>query len=109
VVVLAIFVAGPGLRAECLLLCTKADQPAARSACHDEPADGAAIGTHHDCATIAPAVITVVKRATTDRTASLLASSPQPHIAARPARFDHALHGPPRSAPLTSVLVPLRI
>ena len=107
--VLGVFLIGPGLRAECLLLCTKAEQPAARSACHDRPADGAALGTQHDCVTIAPALITAIKRATTDPTASLLASSPQPHVIARAARSDRRLHDPPRSAPLTTVLIPLRI
>ena len=108
-VVLAIFLSGPGLRAECLLLCTAADQPAARSACHDEPADGAAIGTHHDCAAVAPAVITVVKRAGAGSTAGLLAGSSQPYTVARAARHDDARHGPPRSAPHITPSIPLRI
>ena len=103
------FLSGPGLRAECLLLCAKADQPAARSACHDEPADGTAIGTHHDCAAIAPAVITAVKRAGPESTASLLAGSPQAHVVARAARLDRGLYGPPRSAPLITHSAPLRI
>jgi hypothetical protein len=109
VLVLAIFMAGPGLRAECLLLCAKAGPPAARSSCHDEPADGAAIGAHHDCAAIAPAVITAIKRAGPESTASLLATSPQPPVVVRAARPDRLLHGPPRSAPLATVPVPLRI
>ena len=107
-IVLATFLSGPGLRAECLLLCAKADQPA-QSACHDEPADGAAIGTHHDCAAIAPAVVTAVKRASAASTVSLVTAIPSVVLASRPAPLHRLSHDPPRFTPPASLLIPLRI
>jgi hypothetical protein len=107
--VLALFLVGPGLRAECLLLCAKTEQPAARSTCHDQPADGAAIGAHHDCATIAPAVISAIKRAGSASPASLLTGSQPPLVIVPAARPDRLLHGPPRSAPLIPQSIPLRL
>jgi hypothetical protein len=105
------FLAGPGLRAESLLICMKSEQTSARSACHDEPADGAgpAIGGHHDCATIAPVIVTSVKRASADASSPFLDRSLQGPVVASAVLADLQFHGPPQSARHARPFVPLRI
>jgi hypothetical protein len=109
--VLAVFMAGPGLRAECLLLCTKTESAATRSSCHDEPADTSdpAIDSHHDCAAIAPALLTAIKRASAASTVGLVTAVPSVVVASPPAPLDRLVHDPPRFAPPATLLIPLRI
>lgn len=111
VLVLAMFLAGPGLRAECLLLCAKTDQAAVRSGCHDDPADtrGPAMDAHHDCATNAPALVTAIKRANPQSPASAAASVTPSSVVTSPVRTDLLSHGPPSAPRRSPVLVPLRI
>ena len=109
--VLGIFLIGPGLRAECLLLCTRGDQPAARSTCHDESADAdqIAIAGLHGCADSGPALITLFKPAATDSAMGRVGGTVVSTVVARSAMTDRILHGPPGSAPPTPLLIPLRI
>jgi hypothetical protein len=108
-VMLAIFIAGPASRAECLLSCAEANEPATPATCHDEPADGASIGQAHACAAAAPAVLTAVKRAGTDLLPSLVAVAPIANVVGRRDAPARRHHGPPGPAPLASLLIPLRI
>jgi hypothetical protein len=113
--VLAIFVAGPGLRAECLLKCAKAAKPVAQSSCHDEPAhadadaDQVAIGGLHGCADAGPAQAAALKPAGTDSASGRVADRIVSGVVTRPAVADRLLHGPPGSAPPAPLLIPLRI
>jgi hypothetical protein len=106
---LAVFLAGPGLRVECLLLCTKTEESAARSSCHDQPADSAAVGASHDCATIAPAVVTAIKRTGTQAAVGLVTAGPARHVAPKAPPRDPLLDDPPRFVPHARLPIPLRI
>lgn len=111
VLVLAMFLAGPGLRAECLLLCAETEQAAVRSGCHDDPADatGPAMDADHDCATNAPALMTSIKRANPHSPAGAAAGVTQSSVVTSPVRASLLSHGPPSAPRHSPVLVPLRI
>ena len=110
--VLAGFLAGPGLRAHCFVSCADRLQPAAPSGgCHDESATGAALAEAHTCATDALQVTPAAKRAGLE-TAAGLTLSPQPMSAPAP-RLPQlerpAVISIDTGPPGTSFLIPLRI
>lgn len=109
--VLALFLAGPGIRAQCLWLCAGTDRPStAISTCHEEPGAGATIAQLHSCATTSPALAMAFKPAGADTTVSLAAPPPASTVLDRYSMPDGTLHGPPGSPPYCPpLLIPLRI
>jgi hypothetical protein len=76
--VLAALLAGPGLRAHCLVSCAVPAQPAASASCHDEPHRGAALEATHGCVTAATSAARLGSHAPVYTGGSTLAPTPGP-------------------------------
>ncbi len=109
--VLAGFLAGPGLRAHCFVSCADTNAPVTATNCHEDPASGPALAAAHACARAAPAVGPSAKRAGLESPGMTLGPGPLDDALpfARPSA--PGLHGAIAAAspPVKLFLTPLRI